>query len=260
MRVSDLGPRLLICHKSDVDLLISHVPLQRGQAYISENLCIFAIEQSFDELDEILSNIPQYILRRYLDKFYLWTPEYPLERRQEVLDSLFQQIASEYESLVDVQRNLSNIRNLLTLLGQFVHPLSGSLIVDFGCGTGLSVGPASAYNVKLIGVDRCPKMRQIAASKGMTVWSPGQLAQQPRNSIDGAFASYVFHLLPDTHGLRLLWSRLRVGGALVANFHKNEGLKLVEACVRDLKGLVVRLPHNVDGGSHGTYVAFRKEK
>lgn len=259
MRVSNLGQHLLVCHGTDVELLHS-VNLQGEPIHRSEKLCIFAVEQNFQKLRKALSPIPQFSIRRYLDKFYICTPKDNPKRRQEVLDSFFQLIASEYESLIDIERNTDNIRSLLAILSQLLNPIRGSLIVDYGCGTGLSIIPASAFDIRLVGVDRCPKMRQIAASKGMKVWGVGELARQSKDSIDGAFASYVFHLLPDTHGLRLLWARLRIGGVLVANFHKNQGLELVNMCVKELQGSAIQLASSLDVERHGTYAAYRKEK
>lgn len=259
MRVSSLGQNFIVCHGRDVELLLS-ANLQGKQVYSSERLCIFAVELNFHKVKKALRSIAIFNLRRYLDKFCIWTPIDDLKKRQEVLDGFFQLIASEYESLVDIRRNTDNIKNLLTILNQLLNPLHDSLIVDYGCGTGLSIIPASSFNIRLVGVDRCPKMRQIAASKGMKVWSVGQLARNSKSSIDGAFASYVFHLLPDTHGLRLLWSRLRPGGVLVANFHKNQGIDLVNSCIKELQGSILHGHLLPDVERHGSYGAYRKEK
>jgi SAM-dependent methyltransferase len=258
MSLLNLSQHLLVCHEKDAGLLLT-ADLQLEQVLRSRDLCLFKIDADVSELEKSLSLIPHFSLNRYLDKFYIWTSENDLEYRQKVLDKFFQIIAEHYESLIDVGRNLENINNLLRFLKDLLGPVDNPTVIDYGCGTGLSVGPASSLNIKLIGVDRCPKMRQIAASKGMSVLSMGELARRSPNSLDGAFASYVFHLLPHTRGLRLLWSRLKPGGIITANFHKNQGLTLVETCIRELQGSVINLPASPNSERHGLYVAYQKQ-
>jgi SAM-dependent methyltransferase len=258
MSLLNLNQYLLVCHEKDAGLLLT-ADLQLEPVLQVRDLCLFKIDIGISELKKALNPIPHFSLNRYLDKFYIWTPAEDLEHRQKVLDKFFQIIAEQYELLIDVGRNLENINNLLGFLSDMLDPINGSIIVDYGCGTGLSVGLASNLNIKLIGVDRCPKMRQISASKGMTVWSIGELARQLPNSLDGAFASYVFHLLPHTKGLELLWSRLRPGGIIAANFHKNQGVELVETCIRNLRGSIINLPNPAESERHGSYVAYKKQ-
>src|SRR5689334_15964206 len=57
-------------------------------------------------------------LHRYLDRFYLLVPENDGDRRQKLLDEFFSFIARDYESLIDRDRNIDNIRNLLNFIKQ----------------------------------------------------------------------------------------------------------------------------------------------
>lgn len=247
-----------MCHRIDAELLQSTY-LRDKRLLQFKGVCLFDIGAEIQEMDETLIMMPNLKAHRYLDKFYLWTPENDSRRRQDVLDRFFELIANEYESLIDVQRNIENIRNLFEFLCELIDPIEGSIIVDYGCGTGLSIEPASGLDIELIGVDRCPTIRQIAASRGMKVWSPGELARQLNSPVHGAFASYVFHLLPHTYGLRLLWKRLKPGGVLVANFHKNQGIELVDSCLEE-RGGTIRQLHSPSGSErHGPYVAYLKE-
>jgi SAM-dependent methyltransferase len=254
MRISELGDNLIICHKDDVPLL----PPRLSATAVGGTegiLRIFGIDLQ-DPAAEIQAHYG-ITLRRYLDRFYLWAPEDNLERRQEILNAFFDSVAIEYEALIDVPRNVENLRILLGDLRSRSATFEGSTMIDFGCGTGLSHKLLSEFGVKLIGVDPCPMMRSVARSKGMVVWSPGELARNPPNSLDGAFASYVFHLLPHTHGLRLLWARLRPGGALVANFHKNQGVEMVTACIQELGGIAEPFEAS-QSERHGQYIAYLK--
>lgn len=253
MQISELTENLLICHKDDVHLLPAK--LREVKLRVTGQLRVFRVDSS-DPSNEIPKHYGV-TLRRYLDKFYLWAPEDNLERRQQVLNAFFDLVAAEYENLIDVDRNLHN--NLLLLQGLQRHSnwSKGARVIDFGCGTGLSLKLQREFNVNLIGVDPCPSMRRVAELRGMLVWSPGQLARQPRNSLDGAFASYVFHLLPHTHGLRLLWARLRMGASLIANFHKDQGLELVSKCLLELGAKAESLTPP-DSDRHGKYVLYSK--
>lgn len=257
MLALDLTGDFFVCHKRHLPLIgLDNSELQLLGTH--NGLTVFQIVGSGTSLYSQFSNIPGFSLHRHLDKFYLLTPDESYSVRQQLLDSFFGLIASNYESLIDIERNKENIKNLISILQQSLDQLSRAKIIDYGCGTGLSLRVRESANVELIGVDSCPTMRQIAALRGMIVWSPGQLAQQPKDSLDGAFASYVFHLCPHTAGLRLLWSRLRYGGVFVANFHKGEGVKNVKQCIAELGGVSLALSSSLSE-KHGLYLAYLKQ-
>jgi len=159
---------------------------------------------------------------------------------------------------VDTGRNIENIRTLIGLLDSLVGPIRGSEIIDYGAGTGLALEAAGELSLRLIGVEPSLIMGQRAAARGMKVWTPGDLARQPQDSLPSAIASYVLHLLPHTHGLRLLWSRLRPRSALVANFHKSEGIDQITDCLRGEHCKIVRLKSPDGSERHGPYIAYVK--
>lgn len=259
MRVSELGEQLLICEDVDAKSVLPPKILSK-QVGRFKGVHIFDIGSDVRELYEGLNEIPDMLLNRYLDKFHLLTPKGDTERQQKVIDSFFELIANEYECLIDVERNLDNIRNLLQFIRDLVDSPEGSAFVDYGCGTGLAVQLAHEFNMTLIGVDSCPTMRRIARSRGMITLSAGELARKPSNSIPGAFASYVFHVLAQTHGLRLLWARLKPEGIIVANFHKNQGIEMIDNCVRDLQGSIQYLDSPIGSERHGAYIAYFKKE
>jgi SAM-dependent methyltransferase len=246
----------LICHESDADLLLSLLP-QLNLLFTSKGLAVFDAAITAEDV-KLLDSISNLRLSRYLDRYYIWAPEDDLAYRQRIFDAFFESIADSYDSLIDVHRNLENIRNLIRILRESMDRFVGSTIVDYGCGTGLSHRLTADLGISVIGVDRCPKMRQIAAQRGMLVCNIGELAQRPQDSIDGAFSSYVFHLLPHAHGLQLLWSRLRPNGVLAVNFHKNQGIELVESCIQQMNGTIVKLNRHANSEKHGRYAAYRK--
>jgi SAM-dependent methyltransferase len=258
MRVSDLGAHVLIGDWEDVkDLPLNHVQARQLHRYKSIGLVdmISGPRIFFADADP-MPDIPTH---KYLDRFYLWLPK-DLDKREQVLTSFFDFIAYDYEELIDTERNLDNIHNLFGFLQQLLNPIVGKTVIDFGCGTGLSAPFAERLDMKLVGIDPAPAMRYISAQRGLLVWSPGELASQPQDSIDAALASYVFHLLQHTHGLRLLWSRLRPSGVIVGNFHNGQNLQMMEACVKNLHGSIAYLESPHGSERHGQYVAFFKER
>jgi trans-aconitate methyltransferase len=167
-------------------------------------------------------------------------------------------ISENYDSLVDVERNCHNISNLIGFLSERIDINKTATVMDYGCGTGLSVRALPNPGLRIIGFDRCSKMRMIAASRGLEVWSPDELVLQPTDFFAGAFASYVLHLHPHTLELELLWARLRSDGIFVANFHKNRGIEFANVLMRGLGATVKVLESPADSEIHGTYVAYLK--
>ena len=248
------GP-LLVCDRID-GKLSDFIERNRRVVHKSKGLLLCHIEEPPPaSLSSIVTGLE---LHRYLDRFYLLVPANDGGRRQKLLDEFFSFIARDYESLIDRDRNIDNIRNLLKFVNPYVPVPGEATIIDYGCGTGLSYIVAKEFRLNLIGLDRCPAMRAIASHRGMKVWNPGDLARQPSNSIDASLASYVFHLLPNTKELELLWARIKPGGILVANFHKDVGEDLVAHCLEPKGCSTVKLlpPHGSE--RHGSYFAFLK--
>ena len=257
MQAFELTKPVVVCHSRHLSEILTAQPRLQPVARYND-LVILPVELDDPWIDLMISSPAQFRVRRYLDRFYLWLPNNDSRLSQEIIDEFFDLIAKEYESLIDVARNIENIKNLFEILEDVIRPFDESKLVDYGCGTGLSLRAEHPINVEIFGVDRCPTMREIAAARGLTVWSLGQLASQPTNSLDGAFSSYVFHLFPRLEGLRLLWSRIRIGGAFVANFHKNDGIERVNEFMRATHGTLIDVRSLPASEKHGTYLAYRK--
>jgi len=181
------------------------------------------------------------------------------ELRQEFLDGFFALIADDYDSLVDAARNVHNIRSLFGKLNELIEIGPDTVVIDYGCGTGLFLRALPSLAKQVVGVESCPAMRDIAGKNGMRVLSVDDLALEPEGSVAGALASYVFHFDPDPHGLHLLWSRLRPGGTVVANFHKGNCVDHISAILSAKGGLVRKLPSVGHPYDHGPYLAFTKK-
>jgi len=253
-RLTEFASQVLLCHADDAEALPNWFVSARRSARFADVFAFDATEAPHD-VERLQREKRGFDLSRYLDRFYVCVRPHDTHRRQRILDILFDCAAPEYEQLINPNQNRENIFQLLAALEAACGPLAGKLVIDFGCGVGLSKQAAQEFGVRLVGFDRCPRMRKQANAHGLEVWGPRHLAVAPKNSIDAAFCSYLFHLLPDLGSLRLLWLRLRVGGALAANFHKGRGLDRVA----DAFGATAS-EHNIEGPqlmfAHGLYRLF----
>lgn len=252
MRASDLGRYLVICDENDSRAIRAFLGHKEKARY--EHLSIFDAGDRREELDRGVT-MRRYAIRRYLDRFYLCFRDG--DSGGDILRGFYDLIADEYELLIDRSRNIDNICNLLHFLDR-ISPINDKTIVDYGCGVGLSLELESEFHIHLVGFDWCTRMREIASSKGMRVFSPEDLLCQPEEAFDGAFASYVLHLFPKESDLTHFWRLLKRGGALVANFHKNQGIGFVNDCLNPL-GCSTQVLQTVSGSEkHGAYIAYVK--
>lgn len=246
---------ILVADKSVARLLSKH--LKHNIIAPRSNLCLFEIEEKL--IRQILNWMPKHSIRRYMDKYYLLIPNSEPQKAQALVDGFFDMISLEYESLIDVQRNLENITNLLAYLRRFMKKFNGSSVMDYGCGTGLSLSRSSQYDISIVGVDASISMRQIATSRGMYVLSPKELTDSGR-SFDAAFASYVFHLLFDMNELCVIWKHLKIGGVIVANFHKSTGVTQISQFITSMGGAFLNLASGDGLERHGPYFAYFKKR
>lgn len=195
-------------------------------------------------------------LVRYLDTHWLLLPKANPESCQAVVDAFFCWLSEDYDSTIDVDRNVRNIRYLMSLCLKF-GLRSPNRVLDFGCGTGIStVALDSLPEVQLVGFDSCSRMVDIAEARGLSVLDLQDLMALGPCYFDAIFSSYTMHLLFEREGLALAWDSMRTGGVLAANFHKSVGLGVVSEF---LHGLGAQLVFADDGpGEHGVYRVFRK--
>jgi SAM-dependent methyltransferase len=160
---------------------------------------------------------------RYMDQFFLAQPPDPI-----IHTALCDHIAGSYQSIIDMERNISNISNLLEIIVNepVISDLKKICVLDFGCGTGLSAVALSRLQsvrkdrIELIGTDASPAMLERADSNGLRVMTFEEWAKIAPRSFDVVMASFVFHFgLTDDEVSRLSY-QLRQHGMIVGNYHK----------------------------------------
>jgi SAM-dependent methyltransferase len=196
-------------------------------------------------------------INRYLDRFHLLLSREDPVLRQQTLDLFFSFLEPDYESTVDVDRNENNIKILLEVVQGALGDISQAVLLDFGCGTGLSLGPARECGTTLVGFDTSEAMRSAARSRGMSVLTAERILSSDSLRFDGIIASYVLHLEPAEVWIRAAWSHLRPGGVFAANFHKHSGLDAFTRILRNF-GAGVRLVNPLEGERHGSFVLCTK--
>lgn len=221
-----------------------------------EEFAIVDLPPDFQSLLDELRHSGFGVSSRVLDCYFFSYRD--MAEQQVVAGAFFEYIAGEYDETIDLERNLQNINNLVSCIAFELGGVKNRCIVDFGCGTGLSAQNDLLKTSSLIGFDLSPKMRQIAAARGVpSTWNFRDLIAASPGSVDGVFASYVLHLMPSIETLSRLWAALREGGIFVGNCHKGEGKKFVEAFFDSVKAEYVTFRIQTEG-THGPYVCFRK--
>lgn len=196
---------------------------------------------------------------RIMDRFYL-----PYIHDPATTDAFFTQIASEYDQIIDADRNIDNLSILLRLAtGKATAAGPPVRFLDFGCGTGLSVLALARLadvlgGVRITGFDRCARMRDMAHRRGLNVIPSADCAALvAAGPFDGAVASYVFHLGISDDSLRALHDSLLTGAPMVLNYHKftDDALAHLDGTARAVGFRLVDRSDHPEHGSISVYYA-----
>lgn len=247
----DFAPESLLCHVGHVTSLPNWFVNGRRSFRVGE-IAAFDVTCGSPAVAR-LRLLATDDLPRFMDHFYLWTPRSEAADRQLLLDALFEVAARDFDHIIHPDQNRENIYRLLQIITTHFGDDRDVRILDFGCGTGLSVEVAPKLGVELVGYDRCKNMRAAAAARGMEVLTLEQFATLSDPAFDAAFASYVFHLGLPLADLQRLWALVRPGGVIAANFHKDHAVAPVTACLNGLGAETKRIENVQSRFSHGSY-------
>jgi len=222
--------------------LIVHKPINANVSYlklIHNYECIYVYEFSLD-IDTASKKICQDLqlsCEKYLDRFLIVQPSC-MTKICEFWHDFFDFFFSEYEDIIDIENNKQNISFLFDTICANATIHKNSEILDFACGTGLSVYVVK--NVKLTGVDISDKMLNVASSRGLQTICFNILKER-YNYYDGIFSSYAFHLCTDNETLSAVWNALKTDAPLVVNFYKGLGVQAVNNFVQERGGTIIEI-------------------
>jgi SAM-dependent methyltransferase len=174
-------------------------------------------------------NLKRQTFCRYMDRYFLPRPPDPA-----IVTALCNHIALQYNREIDSERNISNIVSLLRrAVEQIPHQTGYPLrILDFGCGTGLSVQALSrlsagqSNHIELIGTDASPAMLEQAHRNGLRVITMDAWWNTSPRSFDAVIASFLFHFGITDDEARALATQVRPPGIIVGNYHKGKPLQI----------------------------------
>lgn len=217
------------------------------------------IELASDKLQslELYKRFPDESILKILDKYYLVMSE-DHDISTKIIGLFFDHIGKQYADLIDLNRNVSNIQAMLKYLT--LNSIKDSInVLDFGCGIGLSYKAKEEMSgekckINLFGYDISPKMLRAAQKAGIKVLNKSALEKVKEDFFDGIIASYSMHFVQDVEILEVLWSKLKAGGKIVANFHKDIGVKKIVSVFKS-KDADIELLEKSD---HGSIYSFTK--
>ena len=169
------------------------------------------------EIDKIKTLIGLDNCIEYLDCFLVILPEdYALQSL--LWADFYAYCGDRYEKMIDVQNNLNCIMNLYAYIQKNVNIKAATVILDYGCGSGLSININASC--RLIGYEPNEKMRRQAVKKGMEVLDRKGINMLPDECVAAVFSSYVFHMGIKESDIKTLSRIIRREGVIVANFYK----------------------------------------
>ena len=181
---------------------------------------------------------------RFLDRYWTVYARDNSAGKSSTERMMFEFIAKDYEFEIERDRNANCFQILLGLAK--VRP--GNLILDFGCGPGLSYPQLD--DIEVIGCDVSPSMVQLARSRGINAIPPTALSTLV-DIFDAALASYVMHLSVPIEDIGYVVRSIRIGGRFAANFHKGWGLREFEDEIRSFRAMSLKSELNKDHEVHG---------
>lgn len=221
-----------------------------------KDFCFYKIKDGADHILFLLRKHYYYINSfLYLEKYIICIIPDEENLISDFWGKLYNIIANQYEQLIDIKRNIENIENLLDILINIGKLEQGTSIIDYGCGTGISLRASKVNYFDILGIDINDKMLKIAISKGLKAYNL-QYLKETKYYFNGAFSSYALHLFPQYNDVKVLWDKLLPSATLVANFHKGNGIEYFSDIIKKLGGKCKKICVKKKNWNHGDYFAF----
>lgn len=177
---------------------------------------------------------------KVMDSFYLF--DYG-DETPAIHQSFFDLIASRYETLIDRRLNSELIKKYFIQINDTFPGKNLINVLDLGSGTGISANVLFSLldlpAIKLYGYELSPQMEKLSRQAGLHMLNARALTRHEDYFFDAVFGSYSFHFITGHTLYETIWQKLRIGGIIVANFHKSIGLenalKYFQAVNADIK-------------------------
>lgn len=175
---------------------------------------------------------------RYLDHFILLLP-HDTNKQSLFWSEFYKAFGLDYESLIDKDNNIKVIKGILNYLETITNLGKDSVVLDYGCGTGLAKSVTEKY--KLIGYEPVFEMRKQALQRGYTALDYNQFVTLQDNLFDAGFASYVFHMTINEKEVHEIKNKLKKGSLFLANYYKNINSDVVNNMFKKFDFEIIKL-------------------
>lgn len=188
----------------------------------------------------------------YLDKFIIVLPERYTTQNQ-LWQDFYQMFGNQYETLVNKKNNQECIELMLNIIS--FNTDRNCKILDFGCGSGLSL--EIKHTGEIYGYELVDVMKNQAQNKGMIVYDSKEINNIPNGFFDAVFSSYVFHMGITNEDIERIIPKIKKGGLWVANFYKEINVNHVNKIFKDIGFITQKKLYGDE--RHGSIYEYRKQ-
>lgn len=188
---------------------------------------IAIVEVASGELLNVLRAIRGFEYLKVMDRFFLFADA---EYSEELYALFFDHIASNYEKYINVEQNKDLIRRYFELINLNVNEGTEPAVLDFGSGSGLATQVRASDDAfspfVLSGFEISSEMEKLSAVAGLKMYNKKTFGRLADHTFDAIIGSYSFHFVTSEKVYQELWRKLKTGGLIIGNFHKNIGLQV----------------------------------
>ncbi|WP_096356133.1 class I SAM-dependent methyltransferase [Mucilaginibacter gotjawali] len=205
---------------------LNHEEVTASDGRVVTYRSIQVIQLQAGAIEAFMTDLALPLVMKVMDDFYLF--DYG-EETDEIYRSFFDYISSRYEHLIDKKLNSELIAQYFTRIEAKFPAKAVLQVLDLGSGSGISAivkkeNPTWS-RISLYGHDISPQMESLSKQAGLQMLNARTLARHEDYYFDAVFGSYSFHFIKGRTTYELIWQKLRIGGIVIANFHKRIGLE-----------------------------------
>ena len=176
--------------------------------YLMENIAL---------MDELWGVLVRETIIYYLDFFVIILPD-EYQKQNQLWKNFYKAFGRCYEEMIDVSHNIKCIEGMISYVNNVIDLDSSSMILDYGCGSGLSAMISVVGNV--IGYEPVYEMRIQACQKGLQTLDAREMEDIPNHYFDAVFSSYVLHMAVSENNIEKILPKMKPGAIWIANYYK----------------------------------------